>query len=584
MRYFRSILYLISKKDKKKIPGLIALFLILSFFEVVGIGLIAPYIALLTNTESETLYRFFIFLGLPTDNTLLIYYTSIGLLSVFLIKSIIVILINKIIIFFSVAQRVNLSAFLMKAYQSLPYEEFLIRNSSEYIHNIQALTSRLSVVLILLLRAVSDLLIGLSIFVLLAWQNFKVLAILTSIIMIFLLTYDIWFKDKVKKYGENVNNSADLMIKDLNEGIKGLKEIRVLGRESYFYKRFVRSITSHAHNSGTFTFVTAAPRYLLEFILVFFIVSIVLSSILLGESLNDIVPTLALFGVASLRLLPLSNTLLQTLLQLRNNENSIDRLYKDVYKFKQKNLKKNETRAAEDLVSFQSLELKNINFSYSESNYKSLNNISIKIEHGKSIGIIGKSGSGKTTLIDLLLGLLEPNTGEIYFNNINCTNDREGIFDTRVAYIPQQVFLLDDSLMNNISLNNKNDTNHDLVMAAVKQARLMELVERLPNGLDTRIGESGVLVSGGERQRIALARALYYDRDVIIMDEATSALDNETEKEIISEIKSFKGSKTLIVIAHRLTTLQNCDIIYQLEKGKIVASGNYKEMVIDNNK
>jgi ATP-binding cassette, subfamily B, bacterial PglK len=583
MKYLRSILYLVSDKDKKKIPGLIILFLILSFFEVLGIGLIAPYVALITNTESEVLMQVFLFFNLSLEKTSLITFTSIGLLLVFLIKALMIIFINKIIIFFGVAQRVNLSSFLMNAYQSLSYEEFLGRNSSEYIHNIQVLTSKFASVLILLLRTTSDLLIGLSIFALLAWQNFSVLLILLIVIMIFILTYDFWFKDKVKSYGKNANTSSDRMIKELNEGIRGLKEIRVIGRESYFYDRFVNSIRIHGHNSATFQFVASIPRYLLELIMIFFIVSIVVSAILIGGSLNDILPTLALFGVAALRLLPLSNNFLQVILQLRNSENSIDRLFKDVNKFKNNNKEKNLVINSLKLDSFQSLELKNIDFGYNGSEYKSLKNVSIKIQHGESIGIIGKSGSGKTTLIDLLLGLLSPAKGEIYLNNRKISNNQLDLLNGRVAYIPQQIFLLDDSLMSNISLNKKANSDLTKVLEAAKQARLFELISRLPYGLDTKIGESGVRVSGGERQRIALARAIYYDRDVIIMDEATSALDSATEKEIINEINNFKGNKTLIVIAHRLTTLQDCDIIYKLENGEIIASDNYKKMVIDNN-
>jgi ABC-type multidrug transport system fused ATPase/permease subunit len=554
--YIYSILHLVSKKDKKKIPLLLVLFLILSLFEVVSIGLIAPYISLITNTEGEVLLQFFSFLGLNTEREELIAYTSILLLMVFFIKSIMIIFVNKVIIFFSVTQRANLSSLLMRAYQSLPYEEFLARNSSEYVHNIQVLTSKFSSVLVLLLRSISDLVIGLSIFLLLAWQNFNILLILLSVITVFILAYDFWFKDEVKDYGKRANISSDLMIKDLNEGIKGLKEIRIAGRESYFYEKFVRSVGRHAYNSGAFQVIAIMPRHFLEFIMVFFIVSIVLSTILMGGALNEIIPTLGLFGVAALRLLPLSNTFLQSLLQLRNNDNTISRLYKDICQF-ESGYKSSATSISG--VQFNSLELEDVYFSYIGAKRQSLSGVSIKIKRGESIGIVGKSGSGKTTLVDLLLGLLTPNKGCIYFNGdaISQSNTLNG----KAAYIPQQVFLLDESLMSNISLSNKKDISIDRVFQAAKQARLSELIERLPNGIDTKIGESGVRISGGERQRIALARALYYDRDIIIMDEATSALDKKTEQEVVREIKSLKGFKTLVIIAHRLETIKHCDII-----------------------
>jgi ATP-binding cassette, subfamily B, bacterial PglK len=550
----------------------------LSFFEVLGIGLIAPYIALITNTESEVLSNFFLFLDFPLEKNILIVYASVGLLLVFLIKTIMIIYINKIIIVFGISQRINLSSFLMKAYQSLPYEEFLIRNSSEYIHNIQTLTSIFSTILIVLLRTISELLIGISILVLLAWQNPTILTILLFVISAFVFTYDFWFKDKVKAYGENTNNSSDMMIKEVNEGIKGLKEIRVLGKESYFYERFVENVNVFARNTTTFQVISSIPRYLLELIMVVFIVSIVLSTILLNQNLNEIVPTLGLFGIAALRLLPLSNRFLQTVLQVRNHENSIDRLYNDVNKFEHFENNFDRKLYSKNLDIFESLKLEKINFSYASSKRKSLRNVSFEIKKGESIGVIGKSGSGKTTLIDLLLGLLKPNSGKILLNGTNITNELDAL-NGRVAYIPQQPFLLDNSLMSNISLNTREHTNEMHLLAVIKQARLNELVDRLPNGLDTKIGESGARISGGERQRIALARAFYFDRDIIVMDEATSSLDRATEQEIMHEIKNLKGVKTLIIIAHRLETIAHCDNIYKLDNGENLETGSYEDLV-----
>ena len=201
------------------------------------------------------------------------------------------------------------------------------------------------------------------------------------------------------------------------------------------------------------------------------------------------------------------------------------------------------------------------------------------IVSGESIGLIGPSGSGKTTMVDVLLGLLEPQQGELYFNGRSLKTSIVE-WQSQVAYLPQEMFLIDSSLKHNIVLGiDVNEIDKIRFSKSIRQARLDELVEELPNGIDTIIGERGIRISGGQRQRVALARAFYHERDILIMDEATSALDYETELEIVEEIKHLKGKKTLIVIAHRLTTVEHCDRIYRLEKGHIVEQGSYDKVV-----
>jgi ATP-binding cassette, subfamily B, bacterial PglK len=581
IEYINQILSLIDKGEKKKIPFLIFIFLILSLVEVIGLGLIAPYISMIIgNGDSNNLLEPLLpFVTFSENKESFLILMSLALLFIFFVKSLLVIFINKVIIFFSLRQRVNLSSFLMRAYQALPYPEYLQRNSSEYIHNIQSLTSIFSSVVLLLLRTISDLIVAVFILCLLAWQNIYVLSFLLVLVGSILFVYDFLFKRKVNIYGKKSNDAADIMVQGINEGIEGLKEIRILGKESFFYKMFTKGVQDLAFYSRKYQVIIAIPRSLLEFLMVFFIVSLVLGSFALNKNLQTLVPTLGLFGMAAIRLLPSANTVSQTLLQLRNNRNSIDRLYKDISKFRQNKEKYSYINKVPDTL-FKSIALNNVDFTYKSAHHKSLNDLSIKINSGDSIGLIGKSGSGKTTLVDLILGLLSPDQGDVLYNNspLNKSLDQ---WRSQIAYIPQQIFLLDDTLRSNISLDFESNVNDEKIMDAINQSQLHELFMKLPEGLDTKLGERGIRLSGGQRQRIALARALYHNRDVIIMDEATSALDNDTEKEIIREIKNLKGNKTLIVIAHRLTTLKHCDIIYKLEEGKIVESGDYNKMTMD---
>ncbi len=255
----------------------------------------------------------------------------------------------------------------------------------------------------------------------------------------------------------------------------------------------------------------------------------------------------------------------------------MSRLHNNLHK-QQDNQMSSQVECTKEIL-IKSIVLKNVEYSYPNSDFNALSEINLKIDSGESIGFIGASGSGKTTLVDILLGLLIPKTGEVLLNDEPLNNSIRCWHDN-IAYLPQQVFIIDNTLRANIALGeDENKIDQIKLNNAIKKANLCELVDQLPMGVDTVLGERGARLSGGQRQRVALARAFYYERDVLIMDESTSALDNETELEIIEEIKQLKGEKTIIVIAHRLTTVRYCDRIYKMEKGRIVNIGTPQEVL-----
>jgi ABC-type bacteriocin/lantibiotic exporter with double-glycine peptidase domain len=271
---------------------------------------------------------------------------------------------------------------------------------------------------------------------------------------------------------------------------------------------------------------------------------------------------------------------MQSLMQMRYGRDSVSRLFSDVTEIRKSlNLPSKGDNIKKVDEEFKALTLNQVSFLYPGSKYNALDEISLKIHAGESIGFIGPSGSGKTTLLDALLGLFEPQKGSIEFNGKNIKeNLRE--WQSKVAYMPQQVFLIDGSLRENVTLGtNASEIDENKLYESLRQARLMDLVEKLPEGVNTILGERGIRFSGGQRQRVSLARAFYHDRNILVMDEATSSLDNATEKEIVDEIEQLKGTRTMIVIAHRLTTLKHCDRIYKLRDGKIVNVGSYNEII-----
>jgi len=573
-QYLKELLFLLGN-DKRKFLFIIPLFIFSSVLDVVGIGLIVPYVAIIVNPESllNGDYKFvFDFFSLPSKSDDLLIIISVVLLIVFLFKTIFIILINWFIFSFSFEQQVRIRSLLMSSYQNMSYDKFLHRNSSEYILAVTGLTGSFSTTLQLILKATSEAIVAMAILVMLAVINIEILLILIFLLGITVVFYNKKFRAKVGIYGEKSADAGKNLLKGLSEGIQGFKEIRVLGIEDYFFNKMVRNAREVSKNSVKANTINMAPRYIIEFVSVMFIVSIVLSSIILGRDVSTMAPVIAVFGVAALRIMPSANVLSGALIGLRFHRHAISLIYSDLSE--QNNVAttfiKSEIGLKEDNNKFNTLTLKGINFSYPGTNNYVLNDLSLNIKKNQSIGIIGETGSGKTTLIDIMLGLLTPQSGDIYYNGVSLKEEVLRKWISQVAYLPQQAFLIDDSICNNIAIGvNTPQINRNKVISAAKKARLTSFIEQLPDKYDTLIGENGMRLSGGQRQRISLARAFYHERDIIIMDESTSSLDAGTENEVIKEISQLKGKVTTIIIAHNLKTLENCDIIYEVKNGNI---------------
>jgi ATP-binding cassette, subfamily B, bacterial PglK len=575
-QYLHEILTLLGE-DRRRLPLIVIIFLGASIFDLVGLGLIAPYIAFVMSPENAEFGIFSDLLSnLRIDKTheQILLVLGFGLVLTFIGKTLASLWIQYTITSFSQNQQVRLRSFLMKSYQSLPYQVYLGRNSSEYIHSIQILVNDYGSVLLTLLNMLSNGLISIVIILILIWQNPLALCALLILIGCLILIFDKMFRKRLRELGRQRNEANHKVVKNIHEAIDGFKELRILGNEAYFRSNLKEGAELISYCSIRERLFSVAPGYFLEALLVFFVVFTIYVLKVSGQDLDQILPTLGVFGLAMIRLKPVAISFAGGLTTMRFSRDSILRLTEDVrfannmamnlsyiegFKF-QKNL-------------FKDLKLHNVVFSYQNMQQLALNDISIDIQSGDSIGLIGLSGSGKTTLIDILLGLLEPQSGDVEFNGRRLQENLEE-WRSQVAYLPQQVFLIDNSMRCNVALGVKeSEIDENRLRQALRQARLSELVEQLPQGMDTILGERGVRLSGGQRQRVALARAFYHSRSVLVMDEATSALDNETEKEIVAEIQRLKGQKTMIVIAHRLTTVQHCDRIYRLEQGRIVEEG-----------
>lgn len=580
--FLRQVLYLLGK-DKNKLPLLILIFIIASILELIGISLIGPYIGLLvdSNVQNETVLFFIDFLGLPTEKKLLLIFWGCVLFTVFAIKTIFSIWINKVLVEFGESHHVRLKSSLMSAYQAISYVEYINRNSAEYIYSIYKLTGQYyGQALMPLLRLVSDGIIVLFIVVFLAWQNPIALAGLVFLMLIVGFLYDHLFRTKMHDYGARINHASKDTIQSVNEAIEGLKEIRVLGKEDYFHKKVVNNVSRQAFFSMKSSLISLSFRFFLELTMILFVVFLVTTSLFFGKDIEAIMPTLIIFAVASLRLLPSMNTLMQSIMLMRAGRDSISRLYSDLKQInREENMALSLAQDNPNYEEFDTLTLKNVCFVYPTSTRDALHNISLQIQAGETIGFIGTSGSGKTTLINTLLGLFAHQKGVIKYNGRILEADLNE-WRSQIAYIPQQAFLVDDSLKRNVALGlSDKEIDNDKLYEALRQARLLDLLEKLPEGVETILGERGISFSGGQRQRVALARAFYNGKNVMIMDEATSALDNALEAEIVNELRELKGKKTMIIIAHRLTTLKYCDRIYELKSGNIIRESSYNDKI-----
>jgi ATP-binding cassette, subfamily B, bacterial PglK len=585
--YLRQIIYIIGG-DSRRIPFLIVIFIASSALDVVGLGIVFPYVSLLLEPDSHSESYVLQFANLffqDSNTTEVILIIGVLLVAVFLIKVCFSLFVNWRILSFSYEKGAQLRTALMDKYQNISYGEYLNRNSADYINSIQLLSAQFAQnTMQAILRFVSEGIMLLAILLFLAWTNPTALAIFLTLVGGVVFLYDKLFRKKITAYGKSTNIHQAKLVKGTNESIEGLKEIRILGIEPFFLKKVKDSAYTYAKLFAKSQVLGLAPRYILEFCLILFIVIFVFITIIGGFELQSIVPTLTVFAVSSLRLIPSANSISNGISQLRFGRHATQLIYDDLA---------SETGNVPDpLLShspgrsipvegegFSSLELREISFSYPSSDKPVLNKVSLSINAGEIIGIVGSTGSGKTTLINVMLGLLKSSEGQTLVNN-NSVADNLLALRRYVAYLPQQIFLTDDSLRNNIALGiEPNEISDQKIRTILGKVSLSEFVEDLPEGLDTSVGEHGMRLSGGQCQRVALARSLYHDRSMLVLDESTSALDGETEKRIISELRDLRGEKTVVMIAHRLTTLQHCDRIYSLNENRSLTVVSYEDLL-----
>ncbi|KAM3114391.1 ABC transporter ATP-binding protein [Phormidesmis sp. 146-33] len=563
-----------------------SLFIFTSLLETLGIGLVGPFISIATNLKFieqnerlSWLYQRFGFTPGQEFNFLI----AVGLVvvGIFYLKSFLSFYIQRYIFEFGFKQRGELCTRLLHAYSAAPYTYHLTRNSSTLMQNMLNETELFSYKVVMpMLFAISNSVVTLAIIFLLVSTNSMAMFIIIGIVLLASgLFYQ--FRHKLVFWGKERSESHEEMMRIINHSLGGLKEVRVIGCEGYFEEQASVQMDRFAVSSAAHMSFTNLPRYAIEAFLITFLVGFTAIFLVFNpansQSLSSV---LGIFAMASIRLLPAVGNVVNSLNDVRYASYSMDKLYFDLQSLEKQSPKLPERSEEQAMPFSEQLVLDQITYRYPNVEEEALDRISLTLKKGESIGLIGRSGAGKTTLVDVILGLLTPESGDIKVDGVSVYNNLRA-WQNLIGYVPQSIFLIDDTLERNIAFGVPDHLiNQEKLIQAIQVAQLTELVEQLPEGIGTVIGERGVRLSGGQRQRIGIARALYHDRQLLILDEATAALDNETESLVSEAVKSLGGSKTIILIAHRLTTLEHCDRIYQVEKGRITKSGSYQEVVL----
>ncbi len=595
VKYFSKVWYIL-KGSRRDLPWLLLLFVLSSVLEAIGIGLIGPFLNLAQQPERikeiPLLDWAYQQLGLQSSSEFI---PILGLVIavVFCIKSVLYFISERNIFRFSFNQKGKLIAKLLGVYLSVPYVFYLRKNTASIIKNTIVETNNFTMQCLLpLLKAIANLTVVFILVLLLAKTDLLLFVMILAIFMpTFLLFYKL--KKQFQQWGKEVSESNQEIIRILNHGLGSIKDTRVIGCESYFNEQMEQQVKRFATAATSAKSFQKLPRIVIETCLILFLVLFIsIYQIFFEQNLQDLIAILAVFAVAAIRLIPAASISIQAMGQMQNASYSLDMLYLDLKEIEKPEFTKhldlddsatirnNSLSPVNPTSAFTNqVELSNVIYCYPGTEEAALDNISLTIKKGQSIAFIGKSGAGKTTLVDVILGLLKPESGDIRVDDVSIYKDIRS-WQNLIGYIPQSIFLMDETIERNIAFGVPDHLiDAERMNKAIKAAQLTELVEQLPNGIKTSVGERGVRLSGGQRQRIGIARVLYHEREILVLDEATSALDNETERLVSEAIQSLSGTKTMIIIAHRLTTVEHCDCIYLLEKGSLAKSGTYQEVV-----
>ena len=564
----------LTARERSRLVLILFLMLIGSVLETFSFGLIIPLIGMLTQpdylSKFPTIYNM---LGEPSDEAFAVI-AMFAMVGLYVFKSIFLVWSLWFQKGYSTAVTTRVGRKLFANYLHQPYVFHLQRNSALLIRNAQYSSSVMSGFIDPLLAIIADAFVTAGLIAVLLYV--EPIGTLATIVVFGLcaVAFRQFTSRRIRRWGEAQKQYKGMLLKHLQQGFGGVKDVIIRGKEEIFIEKYFENLEGNGTVVQRFAVAQALPKFGLEVLTMVGLCVLVSTMIVAGSGLSSILPILGLFGASAFRLLPAVNRTINNFQTMNVSRPFIDDLYDDL------SLTSTETEKINSCVELMSdLKVQNVSFKYESSTEQALKNASVLVRRGEAVGLVGPSGSGKSTLVDILLGLLKPDEGEVQIDGVDISLNLRG-WQNALGYVPQSIFLIDDTLRANVAFGcYKGEIDELAINEAMKSAQLEEFVASLPEGLDTVVGERGVRLSGGQRQRIGIARALYHRPSVLVLDEATSSLDTETEKGVMQAVQALQGDKTVIIVAHRLSTVEYCDRLYRLDAGRIVDEGTFDEVM-----
>lgn len=574
MDIWKKLSIIFNRQQKIRLGLLFAAIFIGAGLELLGVGLIYPLITIITTpdmVQKNALLRWaYELFSIGSLEQFVLFFIWV-LVAVYILKNIFLTAMYYGQYTFIYNNQLRLASQLIDCYLKKPYTYHLDKNSAEMVRNVMLDTERMFQLLLTVLNVASEILISLmlGLFLLVTEPGMTVAVAITLLITSALYTMAV--RGRVRDYGRQNQQYDGKMHQAVNQALGAVKDIKILHREKYFVNAFAgfgRKKMNAVKNSN---FLGQVPKYLVETVCIITVLISIAYKVQTGTPLGALVPTLSAFAAAALKLLPSVSKISNYMNLIIFLKPSVDLIYRDLKEtedmagFEHRDREQGMLSEKADRIS-----VRHVSFAYPGTETDVIKDVSFDIPLGAAVGLVGPSGAGKSTMADIILGILHPGSGEVLYGSMD-VHENPLKWSKKLAYIPQAIFLSDESIRSNVAFGiEEEDIEEEKVWRALEEAQLRGFVESLERGLDTLVGERGVRLSGGQRQRIGIARALYDDPEILVLDEATSALDNETETAVMEAIDRLQGRKTLIIIAHRLTTIKNCDMVFKVENGKVM--------------
>ena len=572
MKLIKRVIAILTERQRKLLVFMLLMMLVGAGLETAGTSLLIPFITIAMEPDSvfqnEYLKYFYDLMHLTSVNGFLVM-LSIVLSAVFVLKNIYLYFMYYVQYRFIYNGQFNTSRSLFKDYVRRPYEFYLDASTPVVMRHIMSDVNGSYNLLLTFLQLFTELFIFAALLVLALVYSPTMTLVMCAVLGIILLANKMILGPILRRFGHEVQTNSALTTKWIMQAVNGMKETKVLNKERYFVEQYEKSADKLNTIQKRQNSMQNIPRLMIETVCMCGILLVMAVFLSIGNNLNEMITQLGVLAVVAIKLMPSANKLSTYINNIAYYEPSLTAVEDIIIRSHQKDVDTDILflkKEIEPMDFSKEVKLENITYRYPNTEVNILENANVSIPIGKSIGFIGPSGAGKSTTVDILLGLLEPQKGKVTVDGIDIRTNLPGWY-ARIGYVPQMIFMLDDTIRNNVAYGvDEKDIDEEQVWYALREAQMDEFVRGLPDGLDTSIGERGVRISGGQRQRLGIARALYTEPEIMIFDEATSALDNDTESAIMEAIERLHGKKTLVIIAHRLTTIEKCDAVYRVEE------------------